>query len=212
MLRRVARFSGRLGPGSAARALTTGHRPQLRPFLLEQMTEWHACEITLSNSDSEPLSLAETLALADEDGLRRWGDLSLGYPTHSQGAPWLIDEIKQLYTGLKPSDVLTCVPQEGIFLAVNAILENLSSPHVVSMHPCYQSLMEVARSTGAEVDSWLASDDLRFDVDELEALLRPNTRLIVLNIPHNPTGACLSEAEVSRRSHLYHQRENKKHN
>ena len=34
--------------------------------------------------------------------------------------------------------------------------------HVVSMHPCYQSLMEVARSTGATVDSWTAKeDDLR---------------------------------------------------
>ena len=61
---------------------------ELRPFLLEQLPEWHACKVQLSNSDSEPLQLAEMLAIAeatgDVDGLERWSNLTLGYPTHSQ--------------------------------------------------------------------------------------------------------------------------------
>ena len=91
-------------------------------------------------------------------------------PTRTQGAPWLLEEVCGLYDGRVDSrSVVTCVPQEGIFMAVSAILDegvdrSRTGPyHVVSMHPCYQSLMEVARSTGAAVDSWTAKeDDLRY--------------------------------------------------
>jgi aspartate/methionine/tyrosine aminotransferase len=38
----------------------------------------------------------------------------------------------------------------------------------------------------------------RYDVDALERLLTPKTRLIIVNTPHNPTGAMLSPADAQR--------------
>jgi aspartate/methionine/tyrosine aminotransferase len=56
--------------------------------------------------------------------------------------------------------------------------------------PCYGSAIEVARSTGADVDVWQRrfSDGWAHDLDELRRLLRPGTRVIYINSPHNPTG------------------------
>lgn len=66
--------------------------------------------------------------------------------------------------------------------------------HVVVMRPGYQSLYEVAKSLGCEVSFWeptLAPDglSLSFNLGQLLAVLRDReTRLVVVNFPHNPTG------------------------
>ena len=91
-------------------------------------------------------------------------------------------------------------PQEGIYLAMRALLS--PGAHVVVTSPCYQSLYEVARSMGCELSHWrprgLAEGCApRFDPDDLAALLRPSTALVVANWPHNPTGALPTEAEAA---------------
>ena len=71
---------------------------------------------------------------------------------------------------------------------------------VVAMTPCYQSLTEIARSRGCDVVAWEphlpAGGAPRFPIETLEEALsaRP-TRLVVCNLPHNPTGALLSHTE-----------------
>jgi aspartate/methionine/tyrosine aminotransferase len=69
--------------------------------------------------------------------------------------------------------------------------------HAVVMWPAYQSLLEAARSAGAEVTPLRLRFDRqwRLDVEELASSLRPNTRLVVVNVPHNPTGMLPSRAE-----------------
>ena len=82
--------------------------------------------------------------------------------------------------------------------------------HVVCTFPGYQSLYELARSIGCEVDLWRpqetggvaaaaagASAGWLFDPADLEALLRPTTKLVVWNFPHNPTGALPSSADYT---------------
>ena len=53
---------------------------------------------------------------------------------------------------------------------------------------------------GANVDLWhVNSDTVEFNVDALEDLLQPNTRLVIVNLPHNPTGSfCSRHAEITR--------------
>ena len=66
------------------------------------------------------------------------------------------------------------------------------------MHwPCDQSLAETARSTGADVSAWQArlENGWALDLDELRALLRPNTRAVVVNTPHNPTGYLMTQQD-----------------
>jgi aspartate/methionine/tyrosine aminotransferase len=74
------------------------------------------------------------------------------------------------------------------------------SDHAVVVRPAYQSLAEVARAAGAEVTrvELREADGWRLDVSEVEAALRPNTRLILVNEPHNPTGSLSDLATFDR--------------
>lgn len=94
--------------------------------------------------------------------------------------------------------MLVAAPEELIFLAMNALLQ--PGDHVVCTFPGYQSLYELARSLGCEVNLWQPSEDetWRFDPADLEALLRPSTKLVVWNFPHNPTGALPSQSDYDR--------------
>ncbi|HKP29693.1 MAG TPA: aminotransferase class I/II-fold pyridoxal phosphate-dependent enzyme, partial [Gemmatimonadales bacterium] len=62
--------------------------------------------------------------------------------------------------------------------------------HAIVTWPTYQSLEEIARGAGAEVSRWELRESNQWmpDLDELRGLIRPGTRLIVVNFPHNPTG------------------------
>ena len=144
----------------------------------------------LSPSDCESLGVDELLALADADGVRRWRMLRLGY-TESQGDPALRAAIARGYATIDAEQVVVAAPEEAIFIAMQALLS--PGDHVITVHPAYQSLYEVARAMGCEVSPWpirLRADGAGwiFELEELATLIRPETRLLVLNFPHNPTG------------------------
>ena len=168
----------------------------LPEFALERYFARHefSSRHVLSASDCEPLAMAGLLQQADA-GLRRlWDQLRLGY-AESQGLPELRREIGSLYLTAEPGDVLVLAPEEGIFVAMNCLLG--AGHHVVCTFPAYQSLFQLARALGCEVDLWEPQETdagWRFRIESLEALLRPDTRLLVVNFPHNPTG-CLPTAE-----------------
>lgn len=148
-------------------------------------------------SDVEGWKLADLLALADADGRARWEALTLGY-TESLGLPALREEIARLYRGVPPDEVLTFAgAQEGVFVLMNALLE--PGDHAVVTWPGYQSLYETARAAGAEVTllRLREEDGWQLDLGALEAALRPETRLVVVNFPHNPTGS-LPDARTFR--------------
>jgi aspartate/methionine/tyrosine aminotransferase len=169
---------------------------RLEPFKLERYFARHEfnVEFSLCSSDCESWSVAELLALepgAEEALKRHW----LGY-TESAGAPSLRAAVARLYAGIAPEDVLVhSGAEEAIFLFMHAALA--PGDHVVVHWPCYQSLGEVARSIGCDVTRWeaRAEDGWRLDLDELRRLLRPATRVIVVNTPHNPTGHLMARED-----------------
>jgi aspartate/methionine/tyrosine aminotransferase len=170
----------------------------IAPFQLERYFaryEFNA-RYLLSSSDCEALTMAELLSLADGETKSLWNSLKLGY-TESLGHPLLRAEIAALYREITNEDVLAAVPEEGIFLLMHALLS--AGDHVVCTFPGYQSLYEVARSVGCAVSLWEPVEDngWKFDVEDLMRLVQPNTRLIVVNFPHNPTGALPAQAEFS---------------
>lgn len=141
--------------------------------------------------------MSDLLSLADAESLDLWNRLSLAY-TESAGHSLLRRAIADQYQGMSAAQTLVVVPEEGIFLAMHALLR--PGDHVVCSFPGYQSLYEVARSIGCEVTLWKPKekDGWRFDPDDLETLLRPETRLVVVNFPHNPTGSLAAEDEFGR--------------
>lgn len=172
---------------------------KIPPFELERYFAKYefSVEHLLCCSDCEPLGMQELVSMADEETRRMWENLALGY-TESEGLPALRREIAALYSNMAPSDVFVAAPEELIFILMNTLLAK--EDHVVTTYPAYQSLYQVAQATGCSVSKWMpeyGKDGFRFDVEQLEELLCDNTRLIVINFPHNPTGA-LPEADEVR--------------
>jgi aspartate/methionine/tyrosine aminotransferase len=161
----------------------------IAPFQLERYFAKYefSARYLLSSSDCESLSMQELLEMADPQMLDLWKHLRLGY-TESWGHPLLRKEIAGLYQGIDQQDVLAVVPEEGIYLAMHALLK--SGDHMICTFPGYQSLYEVARSISCEVSSWEPDEEQGWDFPtaDLAKKIRSNTRLVVVNFPHNPTG------------------------
>jgi aspartate/methionine/tyrosine aminotransferase len=177
------------------------HRPvRIADFALERyFARWEfAVEHVLCASDVEGWSLAELLELADDEARAMWAGLRLGY-TESTGHPLLRREIAALYDSIDPDDVLVFAgAEEAIYCLLNTLVE--SGDHVIVTWPGYQSLYEVARAAGARVSlhALREEDGWSLDVDRLVRSIRPETRMVIVNTPHNPTGMLPSEDEWRR--------------
>ncbi len=162
------------------------------PFELERYFARYefSARYLLSSSDCEAMAMQDLLDMADDSTRSLWEDLKLGY-TESAGHPLLRQAISGTYPGLHSDDTLVVTPEEGIFLAMHALLK--PGDHVVATFPGYQSLYEIPRTIGCRMDFWKPAEghEWQFELDRLEALLQPDTRLVVVNFPHNPTGALL---------------------
>ncbi|GMI13280.1 hypothetical protein TrVE_jg12587 [Triparma verrucosa] len=202
------------------------------PFLVEQWEGWEAGKLVLSNSDCEPIKQSSLLSMADDECKARWDDLDLGYG-HQKGCEHLRADILGTFnndslTGIEDftdegkasksspltvDDINVVVPAEGIYLTMNALLEE--GDEVVVAMPCYQSLHQLAESKGCMVKPWLPTVDSRpgndsfslgpdntkfhnFSISDLESLITPSTKMVVMNFPHNPTGAMITEGELQR--------------
>ncbi|RDI75922.1 Aspartate/tyrosine/aromatic aminotransferase [Gaiella occulta] len=171
----------------------------LAPFRIEQYYARHefTARYMLSSSDAESVAVADVLAL-EPGAADRLFALRLGY-TESPGAPELRAAIAMIYERIAPEDVVVCAAaEEAIFAAYHALLQ--PGDHAVVETPCYESALELARSTGADVTEWRRSfaDGWAHDLDALERALRPHTRLVYVNTPHNPTGTSMPRSVLDR--------------
>jgi aspartate/methionine/tyrosine aminotransferase len=168
---------------------------RLPDFRLETFfSEWEfKARYHLCASDMQSLALSELLDLAAPERREAWNKLHLGY-TETWGSPLLRKTIAATYDRVLADDVLCFAgAEEGIYVAMHALLTG--DDHVVVVTPTYQSLETVALSicsvTGVGLDP---DDQWSLDLDALERALKPNTRVISINFPHNPTGKVLARA------------------
>ena len=170
----------------------------LPPFALERFFARHefTVEVNACASDVEAPAMAEVLGWGSDATREAWDGLRLGY-TEAPGHPRLRAAIAGLYDGLEAEDVLVFAgAEEAIFAWAHTELG--AGDHAVVVWPSYQSLHEVARATGAEVTllELRHEDGWRLDLAALRAALRPgHTRAVVVNLPHNPTGAHLDPVD-----------------
>ncbi|HSG42263.1 MAG TPA: aminotransferase class I/II-fold pyridoxal phosphate-dependent enzyme [Anaerolineales bacterium] len=166
------------------------------PFKLERYFAKYefSTEYLLCSSDCEAMSIADLLAL-EEGAADKFQNVWLGY-TESQGSPSLRKEIANVYESIQPEEILVHTgAEEAIYLFMHAVLKQ--GDHVIVHTPCYQSLFEIAKSIGCDISLWQAREENNWalDLDELKSLLRPNTKVIVVNTPHNPTGYLMSRTD-----------------
>ncbi|MGW1343570.1 aminotransferase class I/II-fold pyridoxal phosphate-dependent enzyme [Kribbella sp. NPDC002412] len=164
--------------------------PTLPDFRLETyFAKWEFnARYHLTASDAQTHSLSELLELADDDGRERWESLTLGY-TETRGLPALREQIAATYDEAEPEDILCFAgAEEAIYLAMRALLE--PTDHLVVLTPNYQAAetvpLAVCEVTGVPLRP---EDNWALDVDAIERALRPNTRMVSVNFPNNPTGA-----------------------
>ncbi|MCC7450778.1 MAG: aminotransferase class I/II-fold pyridoxal phosphate-dependent enzyme [Anaerolineae bacterium] len=166
---------------------------KIAPFKLERYFaryEFNAPYL-LCASDCESFSIQELLVM-ESGAAERFQQHWLGY-TESPGSPELRQAISGLYQTIDPDQVLVhSGAEEAIFNFMNVTLE--AGDHMIVHFPCYQSLLEIARSIGCEVTRWETheSDGWELDTDFLRRSIKPNTKAVIVNCPHNPTGYLMS--------------------
>jgi aspartate/methionine/tyrosine aminotransferase len=166
---------------------------KLAPFTLERYFARYEFKVRylLSSSDCESFSIQDILNL-EPGSAEKFSKHWLGY-TESEGSPELRAEIAHTYNNIDANQVLTFAgAEEAIFAFMNIALER--GDHVIIHSPCYQSLIEIPTAIGCEVTHWQASEENAWalDIDFLKRSIRPTTKAIVINCPHNPTGYLMS--------------------
>jgi hypothetical protein len=170
--------------------------PPLPDFLLETyLARWEfAARFHMTASDAESMSLADLLRLAEPGDREAFEHLWLGYvPTF--GGEALRTTVASTYSSVSSDNVLAFAGGgEAIYVALHALLG--PDDHAIVVTPTYQSLETIALSlcavTGVALD---ADNEWKLDLNEVRDRLRPNTKLIAINLPNNPTGKLLSPAE-----------------
>ncbi|MDC8014582.1 aminotransferase class I/II-fold pyridoxal phosphate-dependent enzyme [Tahibacter soli] len=168
----------------------------LPDFRLEtHFSRWEFnAKYNMAASDAQSLPLAELLALADEPERAAWDALGLGY-TETWGSPALRRAIARTYETIAPEHVLCFAgAEEGLYCAMLALLG--PEDHAIVTVPNYQSMETLPASICGAVSGWRlrAENGWQPDPDELRALIRPNTKLVAVNFPNNPTGAIADAA------------------
>jgi aspartate/methionine/tyrosine aminotransferase len=136
------------------------------------------------------MSMQDLLAMAGPEDRAAFANLWLGY-TETFGAPDLRAAIAATYEARTAEDILCFAgASEGIFAANSVLLDKDS--HAIVITPNYQSHetlpLAICEATGVPLDP---KDNWSLDIDRVAAAIRPNTRLLTMNFPHNPTGALL---------------------
>lgn len=112
------------------------------------------------------------------------------------GAPDLRTAIGNRFSNGKAERVMaTNGSSEAIYLIMHSLLDR--GDEVVVLDPAYQQLFSIAESIGCKLKRWRLrfEDSFHPDLGEARRLIGPQTRMIVVNFPHNPTGASITPAE-----------------
>ncbi|MFX0545289.1 pyridoxal phosphate-dependent aminotransferase [Roseovarius sp. S1116L3] len=165
----------------------------LPDFRLEtHFAKWEfSARYHLTASDAESVALPDLLAMASDEDRAAFETMWLGY-TETWGMPALRDTIAQTYARQTADDILCFAgASEGIFAANNVLLSK--GDHAIVITPNYQSHetlpLLICEATGVPLDP---DDNWSLDIDRIRAAIRPNTKLLTINFPHNPTGAILA--------------------
>jgi aspartate/methionine/tyrosine aminotransferase len=143
----------------------------------------------MTASDAETMTMSGLLALAGAEDREAWERVSLGY-TETWGAPALRETIASTYDTLSGADILTFAgAEEGLYCAMLALLD--PGDHAIVTVPNYQSMETLPVTITGNVTGVALRPENRWqlDLDDVRAALRPETKVIAVNFPNNPTGA-----------------------
>jgi aspartate/methionine/tyrosine aminotransferase len=173
---------------------------ELPPFLLDRWIDQKntanpPIEYDLASSTGPVWTLRELLALSHQNELEALLDTRLSYTT-AAGTLALRTAIAALEgVGADEVQVVTGAAEALLILF---FLAAESGANVVLPKPGFPANSALAESLGIAVRYYTlrAENQFRVELDEIRQLVDRNTRLLLVNSPHNPTGAVLSDEEM----------------
>ncbi len=181
----------------------------MRDFALETyFSKWEfQAKHHMTASDAQTVNIDELLELAGKSA-----DDFLGLPlcyTETWGAPSLRDAIAKTYESLNARNIICFAgAEEGVYVAMRVLLDK--PDHAIVVVPNYQAAetipLDICEVSGVPLDP---ENQWRLDLDEVKRAIKPNTKLISICFPNNPTGAIIEHAdyraliEICRENDLY---------
>jgi len=171
---------------------------KLNPFLLDQwLAQKHTAdpsiEFDLGSSTGPIWTLRELLELGgDVESLL---DTKLFYAP-SAGSDELREALAQLEDTQPEYVLVTTGAAEALLILFHAAAQ--PGANIVLPHPAFPTNEAVAESLGLEIRQYSIRPKNGFHIDphEIQRLVDANTRLVLVNSPHNPTGAVVSDATM----------------
>jgi aspartate/methionine/tyrosine aminotransferase len=170
---------------------------QLKPFLLDMWLDSHEhdIEFNLAASEGPRWRLNEVLSLVSEEERECFLNHTLGYsrPAGAEGLRAAIAEMQ----GVK-AEAVQVVTGASEALVVLMWLAAEPGANVILPRPGYPPFSALPESLGLEIRYYTLrkENEFRIDVEEIKKLADRNTKLLLVNSPHNPTGATISDSEL----------------
>ena len=172
---------------------------QLKPFHLDEWLEQHehTARYNLAASTGPSWTVDELLRLMSDEEKDRFFHSPLTY-CPGNGHDSLRRELASMY-GV-PAEEIQVVTGASEALHAFFFLAAAPGANVVLPRPSFPPFLDIPESLGLELRCYdlRHEDDFQLDVDAIEKLCDPNTKLVLVNSPHNPTGATIADADLVR--------------
>jgi aspartate/methionine/tyrosine aminotransferase len=170
---------------------------RFKPFLLDAWLDQyeHNIEFNLAASTGPYWTVSEILALSDDETRHRFLNHNLVY-----GRPAGADTLREAIAEMQgvPAEAVQVVT--GASEALVALMWLAAEPgaNVILPLPGFTTFSALPQSLGLETRFYRVSREhgFRIDPDEIKRLADKNTKLILINSPHNPTGATISDDDM----------------
>jgi aspartate/methionine/tyrosine aminotransferase len=170
---------------------------QLKPFLLDAWLDQYErdIEFNLAASTGPTWTVNEVLALADDETRHRFLNHNLVY-SRPAGADSLREAIAEMQ-GV-PVEAVQIVTGASEALVALMWLAAESGANVIIPLPGFTTFSALPESLGLEIRFYRVCREnaFRMDPDEIKRLTDSKTKLILVNSPHNPTGATIGDGEM----------------
>jgi aspartate/methionine/tyrosine aminotransferase len=174
-----------------------GARMRLKPFLLDTWLDQyeHGIEFNLAASTGPTWTVNDILALADEETRHRFLNHKLVY-SRPAGA----DALRQAIADMQGVPVESVQVVTGSSEALVALMWLAAEPgaNVIVPLPGFTTFSALPESLGLQLRFYRVrrENGFRIDPDEIKHLADSKTKLILINSPHNPTGATIGDEEM----------------
>ena len=171
---------------------------KIKPFAVEEwMNQYETgARYNIAETCVDSVSVNELFALCGEERDTFWEEFAGRRLTYGdiEGAPAFKEGVCGLYRTIRPEEVVTTHGAAG---ANHHVFYSLVEPkdRVISIMPTYQQLYSIPESYGADLQMLHLRPENGYlpDLNELREMVTPETKMICINNPNNPTGALMPE-------------------